>query len=145
MKKVINGKRYDTDTAKSCGYDSYSNSSDFNYWYEELYRKNNGEFFLYGEGGPMSRYAVSTGQNSWSGGEKIIPLSVESAQKWAEEHLSGDEYEAIFGRIEEDDTTKMPWTIRVSPAIIEKVRRTAGERKMTLSEIVEMAITSYIG
>ena len=73
MKKIINGKRYDTETANLCGNTSYSYRGDFHFWREELYQKRTGEFFLYGEGGPMTKYSVSTGQNTWSGGEKIIP------------------------------------------------------------------------
>ena len=111
MKKIIKGKRYDTDKAKELGSDSYSNPRDFNYWSETLYQKNSGEFFLYGEGGPMSRYAVSISQNGLSGGEKIIPLSVESAQKWAEEHLSADEYEEIFGEVQEESADKRTVTL----------------------------------
>ena len=144
MKKIINGRRYDTETAHLCGSDGYSHEGDFSYWYEELYRKNNGEFFLYGEGGPMSKYVVSVGQNEWSGGAKIIPLSVKSAQEWAEEHLDGDEYEAIFGEVTEDDS-KTVWTVRVSSATVERVRRAAGERGVKLSDIVEEAIASYLG
>ena len=143
MKKVINRKRYDTDTATLMGSDSYSNSRDFNHWTEELYRKSNGEYFLYGEGGPLTKYARTVGQNEWTGGEKIMPLSVEAAKKWAEEHLSGEEYEAIFGVIEDTSDDKVSWTINVSPATIERVKRTAGERKVKLSEVVETALTAY--
>lgn len=102
MKKIINGKKYDTETAtkKASAYASCS-MSDFGYWEEELYQKRTGEFFLYGHGGPASKYSVTVGQNEWSGGEKLIPLSMEAAQKWAEKHLDGDEYEEIFGEVEE--------------------------------------------
>jgi len=55
MKKIINGKRYDTETAQLIGSASYSNRTDFRFWSEELYRKKTGEFFLYGEGGPASK------------------------------------------------------------------------------------------
>lgn len=54
---------------------------DFRYVEETLYRKRTGEFFLFGQGGPASKYAVSTGLNSWSGGSKIIPLSVAEAKQ----------------------------------------------------------------
>jgi|LSQX01.3.fsa_nt_gb hypothetical protein len=112
MKKIINGKRYDTSTAKLVGKASYSNRGDFAYWSEELYLKRTGEFFIYGEGGPLSRYSRSTGQNQWSGGEKIIPLSIREAQEWAEEHLDGDEYEAIFGEVDEDKVQISFWIDR---------------------------------
>lgn len=139
MKKVIDGKRYDTDTAKKLAYDSYSNPRDFNHWVEELYRKNTGEFFLYGCGGPMSRYAVSTGQNEWSGGEKIMPLSIEAAQKWAEEHLDGEEYEKIFGAVEES-ATKKTVSLSLSESAIEKIKRGAAEAGMSMSEYVKSLV-----
>lgn len=142
MKKVIDGKRYDTDTAILMGSDKYSNFKDFTHWTEELYRKRNGEYFLYGEGGPMTKYAQTAGQNEWSGGEKIMPLTPDAARKWAEEHLSVEKYEAIFGAIEEDNS-KMVWSVSISPAVVESVKRFAGEKSMKLSEVVETALTAY--
>lgn len=104
MKKVINGSLYDTETAKLLGEDSYSNSRDFAHWRESLYRTKSGKYFLHGEGGALTKYAVCVAQNEWSGGEKIIPLDLDSAQKWAEEHLDGDEYIKAFGEPEERTT-----------------------------------------
>ncbi len=101
MKKIINGKKYDTNTARFIGYAGYSYPGDLSFWLERLYRKKTGEFFLHGVGGAMSKYAHRAGLNEWSGGEEIIPLSPEEARKWAEEHLNADEYELAFGKIEE--------------------------------------------
>ena len=90
MKKIINGRRYDTEAAEKVA-EAYSNlaRNDFGYWEEELYRKRTGEFFLYGWGGPASRYSKTAGLNSWSGGEKIRPLTIEEAQKWVRRDLRG--------------------------------------------------------
>ena len=143
MKKIINGKRYDTDTAKLIGEDWYSNRTDFSYWREELYRKNTGEYFLHGEGGPNSRYAESVGQNTWSGGEKIIPLSIEAAQKWAEEHLSADEYEKVFGVVEED-TAKRTVTFSLPETVIEQLKQAAQKSGMTMSDYVAQAIQATV-
>ena len=112
MKKIINGKRYDTNTAKLVGETSYSNRRDFAYWSEELYQKRTGEFFLYCEGGPASKYSKATGQNQWSGSEKIIPLTISEAQEWAEKYLDADEYESIFGEVEEDKVQISFWIDR---------------------------------
>lgn len=96
MKKIINGKRYDTDTAKNVGY-WCANITDGLYRVEEtLYRKKTGEFFLLGSGGPRTKYADWTETGNLCGGEKIIPLSEEAAREWAEESLSPEEYEAAF-------------------------------------------------
>ena len=101
MKKIINGRKYDTETAELIGYYTYSNPSDFYYVEESLYRKKTGEFFLDGEGGAASVYAETAGSNERYGGEKIIPLTVEEAKEWAEHHLDGDKYEEVFGEVEE--------------------------------------------
>jgi hypothetical protein len=118
MKKIINGRRYDTETAQLVGSTRYSNRTDFYFWEEELYRKKTGEFFLYGEGGPMSKYSRRTGPNQWSGGKEIRPLSLKEAQEWAEKYLDADEYEEVFGRVEEDK-------IQVSAWIPESVKKDA--------------------
>lgn len=41
MKKIINKKLYNTETATALGSYQYSNEMDFNYMFEELYRKKN--------------------------------------------------------------------------------------------------------
>ena len=102
MKKIINGKLYDTDTAKSIG--SYGNGygiGDYHYFYEVLYRKKTGEFFLYGSGGAGTRYSVECGNRCWTGGDAIIPFTEDEAKEWAEEHLDADDYMEVFGTVEE--------------------------------------------
>ena len=136
MKKIINGKLYDTDTAKSLGYDSHPGGPrDFHYWHEELFQKRTGEFFLHGEGGPMSRYAQSRGQNEWSGGEKIIPLSYKAAAEWAEEHLSADDYQQIFGAISEEGDDVLI-SVSLPAGANAKLRRMAAEAGISLTAMI---------
>ena len=137
MKKVINGKLYDTSTAELVG--EWNNGRLDNRLYvcaECLYRKRTGEFFLFGSGGPGSKYAKPIGNNDWSGDDIIIPLSSGAAAKWAEEHLSGEEYEKIFGEIVEDDT-KRTITLSVGAGSHEKAKRAAAERGISLSALVD--------
>ena len=141
MKKIIDGKLYNTQTAKLLGEDSYSHPGDLAHWSEELYQKRTGEFFLYGWGGPMSRYAQTTGQNEWSSGEQIQPLTAENARQWAEQHLGADEYESIFGEIAEDDSKKNV-TLSIAQDAIELLARMAAETGKTRSELVEEMIRS---
>lgn len=102
MKAIIDGKKYDTETAKNVGfYSSYGSFSDFNHLEETLFLKKTGEFFLYGKGGPNTKYAIQTDMNSWAGGVKIVPLSENDAKAWAEKNLTVDEYESLFGEVEE--------------------------------------------
>lgn len=101
MKKIINGKMYNTETAKVLGeYDNGYVCGDFNYFSETLYRKKTGEYFLFGAGGALSGYASHCGNRSGYGKE-IIPMSEAKAKKWAEEYLDADEYIAVFGEPEE--------------------------------------------
>lgn len=97
MRKVINGKLYDTDTANEIASDSYLYASAFSHWVETLYQTRNGSWFLVGEGGPSSRYSVSVGHNQWGGGSQIIPLSKAKALAWLEEHAGVDVVLEHFG------------------------------------------------
>lgn len=99
MKRIINGKKYDTTTAKEVA--SRWSGEGFSRVDETLYRKKTGEFFLHGAGGPMTGYAETVSQNCWTGGAKIIPLTEEEARQWAEQWLDGDQYEKIFDEVEE--------------------------------------------
>lgn len=101
MTKIINGKKYSTVTATFVGEASYSHHGDFNWWYEALYIKRTGEFFLFGQGGALSNYCTQVGQNEWSGGKEIVPLSLSEAQEWAEEYLDYDTFVEYFGEVDE--------------------------------------------
>lgn len=102
MKKIINGRRYDTDTAqKIAEYDDGRGVRDFAHVAETLYQKRTGEFFLYGIGGPASWCAHACPTGGYDSGEKIKPLSEEDARRWCEDRLDADEYETIWGEPEE--------------------------------------------
>lgn len=144
MKKIINGKMYDTDKARYLGGDSYSNSGDFHHWTEELYVKRTGEYFLYGTGGPMTKYAESTGQNTWSGGEKIIPLTPHNAMKWAEEHLRAEDYEEIFG-LPDEDAEPVAISAMLPAQLVAKLRAAAAEEQISVTAYLEKLLTKELG
>ena len=139
MKKIINGKVYDTEKAKAVG--AWSNGGtwrDFDHREETLYRKKTGEFFLYGEGGPATNYAERIG-SAWSNGERIMPMSFSEAREWAEEHLIGDEYEAAFGSVAEDESrVQVCYSLRA--ATVETIRRRAAEAGISASAYIECLI-----
>ena len=136
MKKVIEGKLYNTDTAKLIG--EWSNDeSGLNYLMESLYLTKSGAYFLHGEGGPNTRYSVSIGNSSWSGGEKIQPMSPLSAREWAEKYLTVSEYEKAFGEPEEASDGKVILNISVSAefkTMLVKMREDTGK---SISQIIE--------
>jgi hypothetical protein len=93
MIRIIEGKRYNTETATQVGKEATnigngaSSCTDLHFWVESLYKTKKGKYFLAGRGGAFSRWSESAGQNSWQGGEGIIPLSRNEAYDWAEENL----------------------------------------------------------
>lgn len=144
MKKVINGKVYDTDTARDVGcFDSGAGDRLFG-WSETLYVKRTGEYFLFGEGGPGSKYSVRTGVNNTTGSAKIFPLSYDDARKWAEDNLDADEYIAEFGAIAEDDTNAK-LTLYLPASTIERAKRKVAQDGTTLSAYVESLIAASLG
>lgn len=103
MKKIINGKVYDTETALLVGrWDSGHSANDFYGVTESLYRKKTGEYFIHGDGGAKTQYAKAVG-NSWVGGELIKPVTLGEAKEFAKEYLTSDEYEKEFGLPDDED------------------------------------------
>jgi hypothetical protein len=102
MKKIINGKKYDTDTAtKIYEYQNEYGYSDFRFIVETLYIKKTGEYFLHGKGGAMSKYCQPSGSNATCGGAEIIPLRGAEAFDWGSAKMPVDKFEAHFGEVEE--------------------------------------------
>ena len=102
MRKIIKGRMYDTDTATRIGTREHGlGPCDIDWVSERLYKKKTGEFFLAGEGGPRTRYAVDRDGDLVCGGEDIIPLDMADAKEWAESYLTADEYILAFGEPDE--------------------------------------------
>ena len=100
MKKIINGKSYNTDTATFIGEYAVGRDGDFAYFCERLYRTRKGQYFLYHEGGPNSKYGKwECGTGYWT--KDIELLDEEEAKAWGEQYMDADEYEEVFGAVEE--------------------------------------------
>jgi hypothetical protein len=142
MKKVIEGKLYDTSTAERLGcYCKGRDGNDFNWFQEILYRTKSGRYFLYGEGGPLTHYASRNG-NNWGFGERIMPIDRETAQVWAEKSLDGDEYQAIFGEITEDEDERAQLNVQLPASLKAALWREAEHKGVTLSALVEEILTN---
>lgn len=101
MKKIINGKTYNTETAVKLGYRTCGTKGDFNRIEESLYRTRKGAYFTAGTGGPATGYAVQVDQNSYTGGSAISTVTEEAARSWLELYGIDGEYETAFGPAEE--------------------------------------------
>jgi hypothetical protein len=81
MKIIIDGKRYDTETAtKVDSITNVYNHGDGFYEDTQIYRTKSGNWFLAGRGGGASRWSTSTG----SDGSGIRPIDAAEAQKFLE-------------------------------------------------------------
>ncbi len=144
MDKIINKKRYNTKTAKLIG-TGYSGSprNDYHYWEEQLYRKQTGEYFLYGWGNAASRYSEAVGQNEWKGSEKIQPLTYEAARRWAEKHMEAEEYLEHFEADPEDlELTRQ--SVIMMTQLNAKLRGYAEQSEKSISEVVIEALEAYL-
>lgn len=126
MERIIKGKRYNTATAKKCsGAVDYGSVNELDYYSLALYRKRSGEFFFHRDvfRGPMR--------------DDLIPISVDEARQWAEEHLSSKEYESIFGAVQDDGSRT---TVTLSTAAVERARRAAAAQGVTIGAYIESLI-----
>lgn len=87
MIQVIDGKRYNTDTAERvfCDWNGLS-QSDFRYASKDLYRTKTGVWFFHVKGGPRSIYSEG---NSWS--ESLYPIDGDEAFRFLENNSSDSE------------------------------------------------------
>jgi len=102
MKKVIDGKIYNTKTATCiASWDNGYYGGDFNRCSEDLYQTKKGVYFIYGEGGPRSRYSESCG-NGTSCGEDSRTVDRQEAYEWCEEMQRVDAIEEHFSDMVEE-------------------------------------------
>lgn len=144
MNKVIRGKRYNTETAKLVGTWEANEPENSDFWEkEELYQKRSGEFFLIGQGGAQTQYARFSMRGESKPGIELRPIEPEEASDWAEEHLTADEYEALFGPVAEDGS-RGRITLTLLNSTIDTVRREAQRRKMNFNEYLEKLIAQQM-
>ena len=102
MKQIIDGKTYNTETATEvCDLPCNYFGGDFQFHNTKLYQTKKGTFFLAGKGGPMSMWAVSSG-NGVTGSSGIRVLTEQEARTYMEEaQCDEDDYKKVGLEIEE--------------------------------------------
>jgi hypothetical protein len=86
MKKIINHRLYNTETAIAICSTGYSYPGDFKFWKDTLYKTKKGRYFFHGIGGPLSSYAENIGNNNISGSENIWEVTEEEAMEFCLEN-----------------------------------------------------------
>ena len=106
MKKLVRGRRYDTETTTRLGRAFEGDESESDYWSETLYVKSTGEFFLYCEGESESQYAQIDKNGVYKPSKDITPLSYAEAKEWTLENLDHEIFDEYFGEIDENIVQK---------------------------------------
>lgn len=137
MKKIINGKVYDTETAMLLARADHGTIKDA---YgaackQALYRKKTGELFVHLESG-TSPTLHSVLQSDYRQGRGIYPLTYEQAKKWAEDELSADDWEHIFGDPDED-SEDVALNLIISAAAAAKLKKAAAQNGISLRAQLE--------
>jgi hypothetical protein len=88
MRRIINGKAYDTDTAEFIAGRSEGHGGDFRYLKEDLYRTDKGTWFLSGSGGAATKYRQPVDFNGWTGGSGVLALTTDEARDWLEAYAN---------------------------------------------------------
>lgn len=105
MKRIINGKMYNTETATHIGFwDNELYVTDFNYQGCDLYRKKTGEYFLLSNRGGLPPCLDFTYFEELRSGGKfdvMFILTEAQAKKFVETYLSPEKYEEVFGVVDE--------------------------------------------
>lgn len=104
MRKIVDGKVYDTKTATVvCDISPNGGFGRGDFAYEEtrLYKSPRGAFFLSGAGGPLTRWAVPEGQNGHRSGSGLYVIDIDEARSLCERHGTSEEFIAAFGEPEE--------------------------------------------
>lgn len=137
MKKIINGKVYNTEKAKLIAEAHHDNIKDadgksLKQW---MYQKKTGEYFIYAIGAAIELQNIF--QHGYKPNAGIYPLTYDQAQKWAERELSADQWESIFGDPEDDDT-QVAVNLSVTAKQANALKQSAAKAGLTVSAYILM-------
>lgn len=128
MKKVIDGREYNTETAQLIAQDSFAQGTIFG-THHILYRKRNGEYFMF------IRYDDDLVRDKMS---EIEPLSTDYAQLWAKGILSEDAYNELIN----GGDAKVKLTLNVTAETRERLKVLAANHKCSISDIVDTLVAA---
>lgn len=63
-------------------------------------------------------------------------VSYDSARQWAEDHLTADQYQAVFGEVAEDDS-RTTLLLSLPASTVKKIKQDAAQAGMTVSAYVK--------
>lgn len=144
MKRIIKNKVFDTETARAVGTVEHGDSGADTRYSETLYRKKTGEYFVYGQGGSNTRYAVAD-DSGWIPGENIMQLRYEQAREWAKAELPDEIYRKEFVQEEsKPNANRTTLTVCLDSDIAKRFRLEARKRGLSLSDLMAEILKAYM-
>lgn len=145
MRKIIQGRAYDTRTAEQLAEHAFGHPGEDGHYVETLCRTRKGAFFLACAGGARSPYGRVVRPEVSKGGDEILPLTEIEAMRWLENHDETTVIERLFGsRPEAGDEMELLWT-RVPAATKAAVLRAAFEASSSVEDWIAKAIKRHLG
>lgn len=128
MKKIIDGREYNTETAQLIAQDSFAQGT-ISATTRYLYRKRNGEYFMY------IHYDCDLVTDKYS---HIDPLDTDYAQLWAKGLLSEEAYNELVS----GGNAKVKLTLNVTAETRERLKVLAANHKCSISDIVDALVAA---
>ena len=125
MKRVINGRRYDTDKATLVGEACHGEPMQPGYTRETLYRKRGGEYFI-----------VVQGTYTYD----MVPLKYKEAQAWYIDNMGGAAYTEEF-EAQGLKTVNVTLTLDCK----RKLDRIANDARVPRGKVIETLILAHYG
>ena len=137
VKRIIDGKTYNTETAAQLASWSSTNNPD------TAQRPEHGGILFQTRFGAYFVVQYDEGQDPWDDNyERLIPLEPEQAQRWAEKHCSADDVEALFGEMPEAGDAEAKLTLRMPDALRKRLVVLAESRKQSLNAWIVRCLES---
>lgn len=137
MKTVIDGKVYDTDTARLVKQADFT-VADGTRGQQALYCRRDGSFFLMLSGARSKGTAVIGLPEIRE--PHIVPLSYDSAMLWMTFEATAEEYSAVFPGAPDPSNASM--TVWLSAESAAKLRQAANGRKTSVQALIDEWIDS---
>lgn len=130
MQKIIDGRRYNTETARfirgiSCSADKPTG------WEERLYRTKSGLWFLHSFGGKKSRYAVPI----------IQPVSEDAAVAWLDDNFGREVVQEVMCKVSGIAT---PVTVLIPQQLLDALEQKRAETGQSRTDVVLDALRNFL-
>lgn len=148
LKKIIDGKTYNTRTASYLTLFTDIGPEEYDYVTETLYLTRTGLYFLVGEGATCSPWTYQLRDcRDTINGHGLLPLTFHEAKLWLELRELHDEYEEVFGydtSSEESSGLECSILLRLPCSFTERLAMIADKKDCSRQQLLNKIIVDYL-